>query len=59
MRSVSIGTMIRLLSDHLSLSPIDRAFVREVARDSNDGADTSALSGDQVDRVEAIFKERM
>lgn len=58
MKPITINHMIRILSIRLSLNPIDRDFIRTVARDSNNGADTSALSGEQVERVAAIFEEQ-
>jgi hypothetical protein len=60
MRIVSIGNMIKQLSGMLGtrdLSSWQQSFVRSVAEQSNEGADTTSLSDKQVEIVDTIFRK--
>lgn len=60
MRNVSVGSMIKQIAGMLGtgdLSTWEQSFVRSVADQSNEGADTSKLSDRQVEIVDSIFRK--
>lgn len=60
MRTVSIGNMIKSIAGMLGtgeLSTWEQSFVRSVAEQSGEGADTAKLSDKQVEMVDTIFRK--
>jgi hypothetical protein len=60
MRTVSIGNMVKSIAGMLGtadLSSWEQSFVRSIAEQSNQGADTSKLSEKQVEIVDTIFRK--
>lgn len=60
MRTVSIGNMVKSIAEMLGtpdLSAWEQSFVRSIAEQSNQGADTSKLSEKQVEIVDTIFRK--
>jgi len=59
-RTVSIGTMIRQLAgmvDTKDLSDWENRFLKNIVARSGDGARTSSLSEDQVEKIEEIWSK--
>ena len=60
MRMVSIGSMIKSVMGMLGTNDLttwEQSFVRSIADQSKQGADTSGLSDKQVEIIDTIFRK--
>ena len=60
MPNVSVGAMLRQIAGMVGtkdLSPWETGFLKNVLTRTNDGARTSILTADQVEKVEQIYEK--
>lgn len=59
-QQVSVGSMVKQVAALLgttSLNPWEQGFIESVVRASNNGANTPALTDNQVDKLEEIWRQ--